>query len=205
MYTPSKFSVSNDQMIRSFIEQNSFAIVISHDGTQFHDTHTPLLISNDLKMLSGHIARANPQWKKWKEQSEVKVIFHGPHAYVSPRYYKTSFNVPTWNYSAVSIDGKIQLIEAPDKTLALIKRLVTQYEGIDGWKLDSSDEKYTKLFDAIICFEIQIEKIETKFKLSQNKTIEDQLGVIQNLEKSSFSSERDIAALMKMNLEKLKT
>jgi transcriptional regulator len=202
MYTPQKFAVQEQGIIRKFIQQFSFGMIISHDGKEFHDTHTPLFISDDLKILSGHIARANPQWLKWKESPTVKVIFHGPHSYISPRYYKSDFNVPTWNYTAISIDGEVEMIAGKEKVLGFLETLVSQYESLGGWSFDSSDERYLKLLDAIVCFEITISKIETKFKMNQNKSIEDQQSVIAHLEKSSFSADRETALFMKQTLQK---
>jgi transcriptional regulator len=98
MYTPPKFKVDDPAVIRNFIEKNSFGVLLSIEGGQIHDTHTPFILSENNQLL-GHIARANPQWKASSEASRVKVIFTGPHAYISPKYYVSEFAVPTWNYT----------------------------------------------------------------------------------------------------------
>lgn len=196
MYSPSAFSVTDASVILDFIRKNGFGIVISRDENGLHDTHTPLMISGDLKCVSGHIARANPQWRTWEKQPDVKVIFHGPHAYISPGYYRSEFNVPTWNYSAVSIDGKLRIIKDRERQVELIRELTSQYEGESGWRLDTNDDRYMKLFDAVVCFSIEVERIEAKFKLNQNKSEEDQLSVIAHLQASQSGPDRETAELM---------
>jgi len=197
MYSPATFSITDPSIIRTFVRENGFGIVVSRDGGQIHDTHTPLQISDDLTVITGHIARANRQWKAWAAQPAVKVIFHGPHAYVSPRYYRSEFNVPTWNYSAVSVDGTIEIIEDRDTALRIIQNLVSQYEGPTGWRLDPDDERYRKLLEAVVCFSIRVEGIEAKFKLNQNKSPEDRQSVISHLLESPHAMDHQTAELMK--------
>lgn len=196
MYSPAAFSVSESSLVREFIESHSFGILVSTDGGLLHDTHTPLLISENMQRLEGHIARANPQWRSWKENPKVKAIFHGPHSYISPRYYVSEFNVPTWNYSAVSIDGQIQTIDEPLDSLRVIQTLIGKYEGPTGWKLDLNDPRYMKLLDAVVCFSIEIDRIDAKFKLNQNKSIEDKQSVISHLRANSSHMDQQTAELM---------
>ncbi len=198
MYTPQKFSINDKETIRRFIEKNSFGILISKHGGEFYDTHTPLFLSSEFEYVYGHIARANSQWKGWNESSSVKVIFHGPHAYISPNYYVGSFNVPTWNYTAVSISGKIEILESVEEQKQLIHSLVVQNEKIftRPWRLDEEDEKLMDLFNAIVCFRVKVENIEAKFKLNQNKTEENRLSVIEHLRKSGLHMSSEVAILM---------
>ncbi len=198
MYSPSAFSIADPSVVRTFVQQNSFGVLISDDGGHLHDTHTPFLISEDLSLITGHIARANRQWISWTDHPSVKVIFHGPHSYISPRFYKSEFNVPTWNYSAISVDGRIKIIEDRPTSIQIIQDLISKHEGPSGWKLNLDDERYMKLFDAIICFSIEVDKIDAKFKLNQNKSEEDKRSVISNLLESSFSIDHQTAELMKI-------
>lgn len=197
MYTPPAFSVSDHEAALRFLRENSFGILVSRDGETLHDTHTPFLVADDLGTLRGHIARANPQWKSWAENPRVKVIFHGPHAYISPSHYKSEYNVPTWNYTAISIDGRIRIIEDHAATLELIQNLVVQYEGENGWQLDSTDERNLKLLHAVVAFEIEVDHVETKFKLNQNKSPEDRAGVIASLLASNNPTDRATAEMMR--------
>jgi transcriptional regulator len=126
-------------------------------------------------------------------------LFSGPHAYVSPRWYQTRQNVPTWNYSAVYVRGAPRVVGDPDKLLALLDELTARFEsGLEGaWSTDELPRTMLdKLVDSIVGFEIDIESIDGKFKLNQNRTTEDREGVIDALSASTHSNDREIAALM---------
>src|SRR6478752_7336150 len=103
--------------------------------------------------------------------STVKVIFTGQHTYISPRYYVSEFSVPTWNYTAVSVTGRITVIQDEDSVLGFFDSLVNENEKSDSpWMLDRSDERYMKMLSAIVVFSISLDKVEASFKLSQNKS-----------------------------------
>jgi transcriptional regulator len=197
MYTPPAFDVSDPAVIRSFVRHHSFGIVISTEGNTLHDTHTPMLISDDSSILTGHLARANPQWRSWPDNPSVKALFHGPHAYISPRYYQSDFNVPTWNYAAVSVTGSIEIVDDRDAAFGIIRDLVARFEGPSGWKLDPTDERYMKLLDAVVCFSIRVEAIEAKFKMNQNKTGDDRRSVVGHLLGSSRLLDQETGAFMR--------
>ena len=174
MYTPPQFKVTDPKAIRSFIEENSFGLLLSIGGGLIHDTHTPFVYHGDGYLL-GHIATANPHWKSWGENSSVKVIFTGPHSYVSPSYYVSEFAVPTWNYTAVSVSGRIRIIEEEEDKLSFLDQLIAHNEPSDeAWVLDRNDERYMKLLSGIVVFSVSMDEVEASFKLSQNKSEEDQ-------------------------------
>ena len=201
MYTPPAFKVDDPELIRSFIEENSFGILVSSvDGSSIQETHTPFLQSKDNEYLKGHIARANDHWRNWEKNAMVKVIFHGAHCYVSPNFYKSDFNVPTWNYTAVSIEGEIEIIEALAEQKVFMHALVDANESMfpEPWFLDEDNEKLMKLFSAVVFFKIRITKTEAKFKLNQNKSTEDKEAVIKRLEESGSNFENEVARLMKV-------
>lgn len=83
MYTPHKFRVDHPEIVMSFIQANPFGLVLSVNGNEIHDTHTPFVLSQDREHLIGHIAKANLHWESWKPGTKSKVIFTGPHAYIS--------------------------------------------------------------------------------------------------------------------------
>jgi len=201
MYTPANFNETDPDKFYEFMEENSFATVISvnDDGNILH-TQTPLIVSEDRKKLLGHIAKANPQWNSWVK---VKVLFQGAHTYISPRYYASSINVPTWNYQTVSVDGNISLISDCNEKIDVMKNLVSQYEqgSPQPWEFDPNDSRYDKLFEMITFFEIEISDIKANFKLNQNKSKEDQLSVISHLNATKGLSDNQlIAKAMKENL-----
>ena len=201
MYTPPKFRIEDPEEIRSFIEENSFGLLLSHDGVDIHDTHTPFVHTENGRNLVGHIARANPQWKSWKGGTAVKVIFTGPHSYISPRFYVSEFAVPTWNYTAISITGHVTIIDDKSEVLQFLDQLIANNESSDEpWILDRTDERYMALLSGIVVFSISMDSVEASFKLNQNKSEEDQRKVIASLTSTGCPFDRDVARVMSKNI-----
>ncbi len=145
--------------------------------------------------LLGHVARANGHWRELETAGEIAAIFEGPHAYVSPGWYANHPSVPTWNYAVVHARGTARLLPPADLP-ALLDRLSRKYE--DGrpapWRMDSLPADYTsKMLAAIVGFEIAVERLEGKFKLSQNRSREDVQAVVAGLEAEGQGA---LAALM---------
>ena len=182
MYTPKTFKVEDGQQIEEFLAANPFAILISAIDGKIEATHLPINRFGNGKWY-GHIAKANQQIEI-KDFEEVCLIFSGPHTYVSPNYYKTDFNVPTWNYSAVHYYGKIMFIDDEALSWKLIQELVELHEGENGWRVPK-DEKYKNLTNHIRFFEFIPSKLEAAFKFNQNKTREDIQSVIEAMKNSN--------------------
>ncbi len=108
MYIPESFREDRRQILQAFMRDNSFATLVSCDHGRPIASHLPFLLDGDRGssgFLLGHMARANPQWRDLADHPNVMVIFQGPHAYVSPSYYRSDFAVPTWNYVTVHAYG----------------------------------------------------------------------------------------------------
>ena len=200
MYIPHYFRNNNIAEVKDFIKQNSFAILINNSGNQIYATHIPLVLGQDDKgndTLTGHISRANPQLKNFKENSEVLVIFNGPHTYISSSWYDHE-NVPTWNYIAVHITGKLKIIEG-EKLMSSLKSLVNKYEANSEHPV-SVEKISPKLLEenlrGIIGFEIAITDIQAAYKLSQNRDEKNQAAIINQLEKGDNDA-RAVAEKMK--------
>lgn len=115
--------------VLDFIQKNSFATLYTHVEGRPWATHLPVFLEGKPEgkfVLHGHLAKANSQWKHLTQSEEVMVVFHGPHAYISSSWY-THENVPTWNYLAVHVYGKVRLIEG-EELMHHLKSLVDQYE-----------------------------------------------------------------------------
>ena len=181
MYTPKHFNLTDVNEINSIIDKNPFATVISSYNSEPMITHVPINRLNQNE-LYGHFAKSNPH-SGVKNGSLITVIFTGDHAYISPRYYKSSFNVPTWNYSAVHCKGEINYIEDAEEAWSLFQHMVKTYEGNDGWKLPN-EAKYKALVNAITFFKINVTEIKAKTKFNQNKSKEDIQSVINSLEEN---------------------
>lgn len=207
MYIPASFRESDPDVLRAFIGRYSFATLISrHDDAPFA-SHFPLLHesspSPDGKLI-GHMARANPQWKTADGQ-QVLAIFHGPHAYVSPSWYREQNVVPTWNYAVVHVYGRLSVIQDRQRLIDIVRRTVEIYESPrpEPWSADSPEPEFAnRLLDSIVGFEIEIDRTEGKWKLSQNHSLARQLGVVEGLHESGRPDELEVASLMKERLDR---
>lgn len=201
MYIPASFQETDIDKQHDFIEQHSFATLISQHDSESVASHLPLLLdrkSSSNGRLIGHMARANPQWQTVAGQ-QVLVIFHGPHAYISPTWYEAQNVVPTWNYIAVHTYGLFRLIEDRDRLLEIVSQTVRQYESPrpQPWSMDSPDPEFIdNLLSAIVGFEIDIERLEGKWKLNQNHPPERREKVIRGLRETARYDEMQIADWM---------
>jgi transcriptional regulator len=201
MYVPSHFSVNAPARLAAFLHQHSFATVVTFDGQSPFASHIPVLFlpeRGSKGVLTGHFARANPQWRQLTAAPEVLVIFQGPHAYVSPSWYKTELAVPTWNYTAVHAYGTATLLESQAELEALLQATIDKYESGNArpWRGDLPVDFKSRMAKGIVGFEIAVTRLEGKFKLSQNRPPEDIAGVIEALSQSSDPTDRALAALM---------
>jgi transcriptional regulator len=148
--------------------------------------------------LVTHVARANAQWRHFAEGGEALVIFTGPHAYISPAWYASQMEVPTWNYTAVHVYGRPRIIDDHERFGAMLRDLVEEFEAPreERWPGVIPDAYRDKLMAAIVGLEIEITRIEGKFKLSQNKPAEME-SIIAALAASGDQTEREVAAMMK--------
>lgn len=203
MYVPEHFKMDDEEEIYEFIERNSFAALISQHNGEPCATHLPLLLDKGLNTLYGHFARANDQWKDAEDQA-VLAIFHGPHGYISPSWYETKIAVPTWNYSAVHVYGKMELLDNEKEVFDSLAKMVKKYEKPESsYQLQDVDPRYLAgMAKGIVGFKINITKIEAKAKLSQNHPPERQKAVIEQLENSPNPHDQQIAEQMKKNLNK---
>lgn len=205
MYQPPHFSNQEWAAISELISENSFATVLSFpENEKPYVNHLPIILSpseGDDKVLIGHMAKRNPQWKHFVSQPEAMMIFHGPHTYITPQWYKSGRDVPTWNYAVVHLHGKIELLEGFDQQLEILKALTEKYEGsVDDDSLLPEDlQDKSALESAIISFKFFPKKIEAKFKLSQNRPVEDREGVIEGLQTRTDDNSKAIRQLMLKN------
>jgi transcriptional regulator len=198
MYVPKHFQNNDSGSIKDFIKYNGFGILVSQSNQKMLATHIPLEFSADETKLIGHISRANPQWKNFVAASEVLVIFSGPHAYISSSWYDHE-NVPTWNYIAVHVYGKVEIIEG-EQLYQSLKHLVDKYEA--GSTSPVSIEKMSpdyvrKSIQGLVGFEITINTIEAAYKLSQNRDKKNHGNIIRELENKADHGSREIAREMK--------
>ncbi len=198
-YIPSHFRVDDRATLEEFVARHGFATLVCHGPGGLWASHVPLILERDGNgglRLTGHVAKANGHWRELEMAAEALAIFEGPHAYVSPGWYAHHPSVPTWNYVVVHARGKARLLP-PAELPAVLDRLSRAYE--DGrpspWRMQEQPADFTgKLLEAIVGFEIAVESLEGKFKLSQNRRPEDVEGVVSALE---AQGEKALADLMR--------
>jgi transcriptional regulator len=199
MYVPEAFRVIDREIVERFIATYGFAVVVSQSGEGSFATHAPLLLDRDgdRDVLLGHVARANPHWRSFDGASEALVIFQGPHSYVSPSWYATSPAVPTWNYAVVHAYGRPKVIEDSARVRGILERLVIRHEAAmhsEPWSASVLPPEYVeRMTNAIVGFEMQVDRVEAKFKLGQNRSREDIQGVIEGLVDEGGASGRALA------------
>jgi len=186
-----------------FIESNSFGILVSQNEKKLTGTHIPFMLKRNegsKGTLICHIAKANRQWKDLS--GEVLVIFPGPHKYISPLWYETDQAVPTWNYLSVHVYGDIKIFEDRDRKINAVRELVEMFEPEKKkYSMDNLKPEYLEgLLKGIVVFEIVINSIEGKEKLSQNHSAERQKRIIESLISDADTDAEKIAGRMKLNL-----
>jgi transcriptional regulator len=201
LYIPSHFAAEDPDRLFEFIQRHAFATMVSSGANGMQVSHIPLVAERDdagRMRLLGHVARANAHWQSLEGADEVLTIFHGPHGYVSPGWYQQLPAVPTWNYAVVHARGRATLMDEAELH-ELVMRLSSIYE--EGrpkpWKLSEQPAEFVSgLLKVIVGFTIEVERIEGKFKLSQNRPLEIP-RVIAELERE----EPALAALMREQVE----
>lgn len=203
MYIPRLNKVEDFETIRRFVSDVGFAVLVSPSESGLKVSHLPLLYVDSAGngVISGHMAKGNDHWKVFDGEQESVVIFQGPNAYVSPEWYETRPAVPTWNYGVVHMRGSVTAIHDPEWLIQHVDELVNFHEdGIgEGSKEASYEEIRMKLLGGIVGFQMTIESVEAKFKLSQNRSEEDRAGVIEVLGASGVGQSEAVAKLMREN------
>ena len=203
MYTPTHFAEESKEVLHALIREHAFGVLVTGGEAGLQATHLPFLLDEAREgpaVLQGHVARANAQWKALASGEEALAIFRGPHAYISPSGYVMPEAVPTWNYVAVHVYGRPRVVDEPEALLDLVTRLSARYEG--GRQEPWSPAKVSAGFVAaklrgIVGFELPIERIVGKKKLSQNLAQEDRRGAADALAASGDAESAAVAALMR--------
>ena len=201
MYIPKHYEEKDWLEIEQLIREFGFAVVVNVQNQLPVATHIPLELSkNETEdwVLTGHVSKANPQWKSFEANPHVLAIFMGPHAYVSPTWYSHK-NVPTWNYRAVHVYGVVRILEGEELRIAL-SRLMDRYEKLHAEQPMKMEEIPANILEkdlsGLVAFEIKIERVEAASKLSQNRDAESYQGVIDHLKISEAYDSKQIAEEM---------
>ena len=200
MHIPEHFRLRHDSDAIAFMRANPFAILVTSRGEGPFATHLPLFLREEegRVLLRGHVAKANPHWRYLEEETRCLVIFHGPHSYISPANYTARESVPTWNYVAVHVYGNARIFSSADEVLSMLNELIETFEPAYRSQWEDLNQSFREnMLRQIVGFEITATKVEGKFKLSQNRTREDQANVMASLEKSPDTAVSGVAEMMK--------
>jgi transcriptional regulator len=201
MYIPGSNRQDDPDLLSAFMRANSFATLITQDGDSPFASHLPFVLDTERGAhgtLRAHLARANPQWRQFDDTHEALVVFQGPHAYISPTWYAIHPSVPTWNYAVVHAYGAPKVLD--DAGLyAVLRDSVVQYESSrqNPWEFGSLTEEYLgKMMQAIVGFELEITRLEGKYKMSQGRPEADIEGAIAGLTEGGDPLELEVARMM---------
>jgi len=193
------YRVQDTEEIRQFIQEHSFATVVSIRKGKPIATHVPLLLQQegDDYYLAGHLAYGNPQWRTF-EDGEVLVMFQGPHAYVSSSWYEQE-NVPTWNYQAVHIYGKASTFEGEalaQHLAAILEKYEKHRDNAVLWDT-LSPETLQENLQGIVGIKIAVDDIQAAYKLSQNRKPHDYENIMKKLNEENDTNASAVAEAMK--------
>ena len=199
LYIPQHFRVEDRELLVDFMRSHAFATLVSSGAAGLDVSHVPLLVDMDgeTMRLRGHVARGNAQWESIEGARDVTAIFHGPHAYVSPTWYVTHPSVPTWNYAVVHAEGRARLTDEAELH-QIVMELSAKYEAgnTPPWKMSELPAAYvSSMLGMIVGFEIEVARVEGKFKLSQNRLVE----IPRVAERLDAAGQAELASLMRQH------
>ena len=199
-----QFQVQDPAMLQALVRKQPLAtLVIAHEDA-LHANHVPLFLDPDRGpngTLVGHVARANGVWPLLPQTAVA--VFHGPQAYVSPSWYPSKAldgkQVPTWNYTAVHAHGRLSAFDDPERLRAVLETLTEQHEAHRPapWRISDAPPDYIdKLLRAIVGIELAVDRWEGLWKMSQNRTDTDRVGVVQGLRAEGTPAANAVVDLM---------
>lgn len=202
MYTPAAFEATDAGALHALMDAYPFAVLITPHGDSLDATHLPFMVDASRGArgtLLGHMARANPHWRLFDGVREATAIFTGAHAYVSPSWYADPRTVPTWNYAVAHAHGRPVVIDDRPRVVELLDALVARHEGAlnPPWTLEQAGPALERQLDHIVAFEMEITRLEGKFKLNQNRSRADRQGVITALAAYDDPLRRGVAEAMR--------
>ena len=204
MYLPAQFREDRVELLHEAIRRIALGTLVTLGEDGLEATHAPMLVDpapSPFGTLVGHIARANPQWRTARPEASALAIFIGPEAYISPGWYPTKQQtgkvVPTWNYVAIHAAGRLRFFDDAERLRAIVTRLTETHERsrAEPWQVTDAPPDYVDaMLKAIVGFELTVEKLDGKWKMSQNRQAEDQAGVVAGLTREGRSAE--VAAIV---------
>lgn len=210
MYVPKHFEEARTEVLHELIRRRPLGVLVANTPDGLDANHVPFEIDASRGahgVLRCHVARANPVWRRLSSQIDVLVVFQGDESYVSPAWYPTKQEhgkvVPTWNYVAVHAYGKPQVTHDAAWLRALVESLTNTHERgrAEPWRVSDAPVDYIdKLLAAIVGIEIPIDRLVGKWKVSQNRSVEDRRGVAVGLNESGVAADAGMAQAIERTL-----
>ena len=206
MYTPKAFVVTDLAQLHRAMKQSELATLVTMTTQGLVATHLPLMLDEtrgEFGTLTGHVSRANLQWKESDPGTEGLIIFLGPDTYVTPNWYpakqETGRVVPTWNYAAIHAYGIPTFFEDTERLRVVVTELTRRHEASfpAPWQVSDAPAVYIDAqLKAIVGFEFPILRLEGKQKFNQNRSVEDRVGVIEGLKALGDERKTQVAEFM---------
>jgi transcriptional regulator len=203
MYLPEHFVETRPEELQRILAENPLGTLVTHTSKGLDANHIPFEFDSGrgaLGVLQAHVARANPVWKEVPDQSDVLVIFRGPHGYISPNWYPSKHEahrqVPTWNYEVVHAHGRLRIMDDEKFARGIVARLTRRHEAGEPrpWKMGDAPPDYlNQMLQMIVGIEVEVTRWECKRKLGQNREMRDRDGAIHALQERGS---KELAAAM---------
>jgi transcriptional regulator len=201
MYIPRRFRITETEAGQELMRAHPFAMLVSSGADRPAITHLPMHLSpgGEYGVLQAHMARGNPHWQTFTDGAPAVCVFHGPHAYVSPRWYADDEAVPTWDYATVHAHGVPYVIEAADELHAMLATQAGEFENhrAEPWTLEESPQAIARRLPGIVGLRMEITRLEIKFKISQDRTEIERERVMEALAASWNADDQALAAFMR--------
>jgi len=204
MYRVEAFEIENQAILTAHLAEHPFASLVINGDEGPCVEHLPLELDGSIGArgaLLGHVSRANPVWRQG-DALRALAVFVGPQAYVSPAWYATKATdprvVPTWNYAAVHVSGTLRFFHDASRLHDLLTRLTDRFESMRStpWHVsDAPADFIERMSTGIVGLELEIDRMQGKWKMSQNRPPADRAGVIEGLRHEARAS-RSVADVM---------
>ena len=202
MYRPDHFRVEDVPQMHALMRARPFAALVSAGASGLYASHLPTVLKDGgaYGVIECHLARANPHCKELGEVSEALMIFQGAEGYITPNWYPSKAQsgkvVPTWNYAVVHAYGRPEVMNDADWLRRHVGELTAQQESSESkpWAVSDAPETYVNaMLRGIVGFRFAITRLEGKWKMSQNREMQDREGVVRGLRRRSQGDDLEIA------------
>jgi len=203
MFVREVFAVSDPAEVAGILASVRLGCLVTHDPQGFCATHLPFIYDASTHTFAGHVARENDHWSRAGE-TEALIVFQDVDAYVSPNWYPSKAAhgrvVPTWNYEAVHVHGRLSWVSDPGRLRAHLSTLTDRFEAgaAKPWAVSDAPEDYIdRMVTQLVGAQVAVERVEVMRKLSQNRPAPDRQGVIAGLSASVEAGDRAVAEKMR--------